>query len=228
MKGWTAEDGKNLYHYLRNLDPSLIINNRLKGAGDYKTPEQKIPPNGLPGQDWETCMTINHSWGYNKQDKHWKSARTLIHDLADIASKGGNYLLNVGPEASGIIPSPEVKRLKEMGAWLKVNGEAIYGTLAGPFKKQLTWGRCTQKVTAEGTTLYLIVFNWPKNGKLFVPGLKNKIADAYLLKHNILNKHSLLKTTSNDNGITISVPSKAPNKIASVIVLKIKGLPRVR
>ncbi len=222
MKGWTAQDGKKLYHYLRTLDPSLIINNRVKGAGDYKTPEQKIPPNGLPGQDWETCMTINHSWGYNAQDKHWKSAETLIRNLVDIASKGGNYLLNVGPEASGIIPAPEVQRLKEMGDWLKVNGEAIYGTNASPFKKQLTWGRCTQKVTTEGTTLYLIVFDWPKDGKLLVPGLKNKIADAYLLKDNVLDKHKHLKTTTNDNGVTISVPSKVPNKIASVIVLKIK------
>ena len=228
MKGWTAEDGKALYHYLRTLDPSLIINNRLRGAGDYKTPEQKIPPNGLPGQDWETCMTINHSWGYNARDERWKSTETLIHNLVDIASKGGNYLLNVGPEASGIIPAPEVQRLKETGTWLKVNGEAVYGTHAGPFKTQLTWGRCTQKATPEGTTLYLTVFDWPEDGKLFIPGLKNKIVDAYLLKDHSSNKHRHLKTVTNDNGVTISVSSKAPDKIASVIVLKIKGSPQVK
>ncbi len=221
MNGWTDQDGRNLYGYLRSLDPKLIINNRIKGAGDYETPEQQIPPNGLPGHDWETCMTINGSWGYNAEDHNWKSADTLLHNLIDIASKGGNYLLNVGPDATGVIPQPEVQRLKEMGAWLKINGQAIYGTMASPFTEQLPWGRCTRETTTEGTTLNLLVFDWPKDGKLFVPKLKNPIADAYLLT--VSGEHKQLKTVNSNDGVIIFVPPVAPDKIASVIVLKIKG-----
>jgi alpha-L-fucosidase len=228
MNGWTAQDGQDLYRYLRALDPLLIINDRVKGAGDYETPEQRIPPNGLPGHDWETCMTINNSWGYNADDQHWKSTETLLHNLIDIASKGGNYLLNVGPTSAGVIPQPEVARLRQMGQWLKVNGQAIYGTSASPFKEQLPWGRCTQKATECGTTLYLHVWDWPKDGKLLVPGLKNQVVNAYLLEPNWLGWHKRLKTTSDANGMIISVPQNAPDKISSTIVLKLQGVVQVQ
>jgi alpha-L-fucosidase len=228
MNGWTDRDGRELYHYLRSLDPKLIINNRVKGAGDYETPEQHIPPNGLPGHDWETCMTINNDWGYDANDHDFKSVKVLLHNLIDIASKGGNYLLNVGPTAGGVIPQPEVERLEGMGQWLKVNGRAIYGTAASPFTKQLPWGRCTQKATAKGTTLYLHVWDWPQDGKLLVPGLKNKIARAYLLKSNFIGWHNHLRAVNEADGVMITVPSKAPDKISSTIVLKIKGRPDIQ
>jgi alpha-L-fucosidase len=223
MKGWTDQDGRDLYRYLRSLDPELIINNRVKGAGDYETPEQRIPPNGLPGHDWETCMTINNNWGYDADDKNFKSAKTLLHNLIDIASKGGNYLLNVGPDSTGTIPQPEVERLRQMGDWLKINGKAIYGTTASPFEHQLSWGRCTKRITAKGTTLYLHVFDWPKDGKLVVPGLKNKIRKAYLLQSNAFGWHKHLPVSNQADGVTLSVPATAPDKISSTIVLKIKG-----
>jgi alpha-L-fucosidase len=215
---------------LLKLQPEIVMNNRLdakKLAGDFSTPEQRIPANGIPGKDWETCMTMNRTWGYKSFDHDWKSTETLLRNLIDIASKGGNYLLNVGPTSTGLIPEPSVERLKEIGAWMKVNGEAIYGTTASPFTKQLPWGRCTKKVTPDGTTLYLHVFDWPKDGKLLVPGLKNQVEKAYLLKRGFLGFRKGLHTTHEADGVTIAVPAEAPDKISSTIALKLTGAPEV-
>jgi alpha-L-fucosidase len=238
---WTPERGDDLYNYVRGLQPNIIVNNRVgkerKGmagmnqnetrAGDYGTPEQTIPATGFgPGVYWESCMTMNDTWGYKRDDNHWKSSQTLVRNLIDCASKGGNYLLNVGPTGEGLIPGASVERLREVGAWMKYNHEAIYDTSASPFKK-LSWGRCTKKVTPGGATLYLHVFDWPADGKLFVPGLKNNVAQAYLLKPEYLGWHQPLKAANDDGGVTISVPASAPDKFSSTIVLKINGEPDV-
>ncbi len=202
------------------LQPALITNNRLassKTGGDFETPENKIPATGIPGKDWETCMTMNGTWGYRSYDDNWKSPAVLLHNLIDIASKGGNYLLNVGPTAEGTIPDPSVQRLRAIGAWMKVNGQAIYGSTASPFPN-LPWGRCTKKLGANGATLYLHVFDWPKDGRLIVPGLKNSIATATLLADG-----SALPTTSIGGDVVITVPPTAPDQISSTIVLVVKG-----
>jgi alpha-L-fucosidase len=208
---------------LLGLQPGIIHNNRLGGGfnGDTETPEQFIPATGYPGRDWETCMTMNETWGYKSYDNNWKSAEGLIRNLVDIASKGGNYLLNVGPTSEGLIPAPSVERLQEIGKWMKVNGEAIYATTASPFKV-LPWGRCTKKLTPEGATLYLHVFNWPSDGKLLVPGLKNTIRSAALLANG-----RRLETASGAEGVTVEVPAEAPDKVSSTVVLNIAGPPEV-
>jgi alpha-L-fucosidase len=217
--GMNTERAEKLLPLLK-LQPQIISNNRLdknKLTGDFETPEQKIPATGLPGKDWETCMTINGTWGYRSYDDKWKSAETLIRNLVDIASKGGNYLLNVGPTSEGIIPEPSVERLRAMGAWMKRNGEAIYGTTASPFEN-LAWGRCTKKVSADGVTLYLHVFDWPADGKLLVPGLKNDVKSAMLLAG-----ETKLATTKSPEGIVVAVPKDAPDKISSTVVLRVSG-----
>jgi alpha-L-fucosidase len=216
MEGWTNKDGEEIYDYLRKLDPKLIVNNRVGGAGDYETPEQQIPPNGIPGHDWETCMTINDDWGYNAADFNFKSSETLIRNLVDIASKGGNYLLNVGPTAKGVIPKPEVTRLDTMGAWLKANGQAIYGTSASPFTTQIPWGRCTQKPGK----LFLEVFDWPANGELILHGVYSKPDRAFILSD---KKKSDLRVDKRGDALVISVPTEAPDKICSVVELDFAG-----
>jgi alpha-L-fucosidase len=210
------------------LKPGIIHNNRLGGGykGDTETPEQYIPATGFPGRDWETCMTMNDTWGFKSYDNNWKSTETILRNLVDIASKGGNYLLNVGPNSLGEIPAPSIERLKAVGAWMKVNGEAIYGTSASPFKR-LPWGRCTKKISGDETTLYLHVFNWPADGKLVVPGLTNQVVMAGLMEKNWYGGHKHLATSSDANGVTISVPQTPPDKISSTVILKIKGAPEV-
>jgi alpha-L-fucosidase len=148
--------------------PAIITNDRLKRPnfpGDHKTPEQRIPNlSELDGQDWETCMTMNGTWGYKSYDHNYKSPAILIQNLLDIASKGGNFLLNVGPTAEGEFPAESIEILSQIGKWMKVNGEAVYGTKASPWGL-FPWGRCTKKENKKGTTFYFSVFEWPKAAK---------------------------------------------------------------
>ncbi len=236
-KTWTEERGRDLYRYVRSLQPGIIVNNRVgasrsgmagfsqdkESAGDFGTPEQQIPATGLPGVDWETCMTMNDNWGYNSHDRNWKPTKEIVRMLVDIASKGGNYLLNVGPTAEGVFPQPSLDRLREIGAWMKVNGEAVYGTQASPFKS-LAWGRCTQKAAAGGTFLYLHVFDWPSDGKLSVPGLLSVPKGVSLLT---ASGPKSLTAKSEGGALLISVPALAPDPIDSVIAVEIEGKPAV-
>ncbi|MEW6744379.1 MAG: alpha-L-fucosidase [Planctomycetota bacterium] len=202
---------------LHELQPGIIINNRTNLPQDYDTPEQYIPATGIPDRDWETCMTMNDTWGYKKSDENWKSAEDLLRKLVDIVSKGGNFLLNVGPTAEGRIPAPSVERLQAMGRWLEVNGESIYGTSASPFRR-LRFGRCTSKPGK----LYLHVFSWPA-GELEVPGLQNEVKRAYLLARPV----APLGVTRREGGVRVALPAAAPDPIDSVVVLEIDGEPVV-
>ncbi len=191
---WTHARGGDLAKYMRTIAPNVIFNNRIDTGrdglaggtegthyGDYETPEQTIPEKGFPG-DWETCMTINGNWGYNAADKDFKSSEDLIKKLCDIAGKGGNFLLNVGPTGEGVIPPESVKILSEMGQWMRINGDSIYGTVRSPLAATPSWGRVTMKPTATGATLYLHEFVPPADGKLVLGGLLNEPGRAWLLQ----------------------------------------------
>ena len=232
IKDWTREMGWDMFEYCLSLQPDTIVNNRvgngrqgMRGlsksdefAGDYGTPEQEIPATGLPGVDWETCMTMNDTWGFKSYDDNWKSREDLLHKLVDIVSKGGNFLLNVGPTAEGLIPGPSVERLAAIGDWMKVNSESIYGTTASPLG-EVPWGRCT----AKPGKLYLHVFDWPANGKLEIAGLKNKVKKAYLLADKKQAKlHVMCVMRAGNEKVVITVPSKAADPINTVIVLEIE------
>ncbi|MFY7867473.1 alpha-L-fucosidase [Roseateles sp.] len=199
--------------------PNLITNNRLGGGqgGDLASPEQFIPATGFPRQNWEVCMTMNGHWGYNAWDDDWKSTGDLLRKLIDIASKGGNFLLNVGPNAYGVIPPISQRTLREMGDWLRMNGEAVYSSSASPFPF-LSWGRATRK----DQTLYLHVFDWPKNGELIVP-MANRVTKAYLLA----NKTQELQIEQIGGSNKIRLPSYAPDKVDSVLALEFDGEPMV-
>jgi len=213
-----TEEAAGKLHELLALQPGIIENNRLYGPwdGDFSTPEQHIPPTGLD-YDWEVCMTMNTSWGYKYYDNNWKSTETLIQYLADIASKGGNFLLNVGPTAEGLIPQPSIERLREIGEWMGSNGESIYGTSASPFFK-LFWGRCTKKEDGEDQILYLHVFDFPENGRILVPGLRNEVKSVQILRNSTKVPYEDL-----GNDILIDFSGQIPDPYITVLKMEIKG-----
>ncbi|QEE30287.1 alpha-L-fucosidase [Terriglobus albidus] len=216
-----------------NQYPKLIWNNRLGGGykGDTETPEQYIPAQGYPGRDWESCMTINDTWGYKSFDTNFKSTETLLRNLIDITSKGGNYLLNIGPDAQGKVPEPEVERLHAMGKWLAVNGEAVYGAKATLFGAEAgsfapAEGNAKPKFvpawewrsTTKANRIYIHLFAWPK-GSFHVEKVPRTITKAYLLAD---SSHKALKFTQRDGVLDVSLPEKALDPIATVLVLESK------
>ena len=231
---WTHAHGKDLYHYVRSLQRDILINNRVdKGrngmqgltigdqyAGDFGTPEQEIPPTGLPGVDWESCMTMNDTWGFKHDDHHWKSTDTLLRNLIDIASKGGNYLLNVGPDGNGEIPAASVQRLQEIGAWMRANASAIHGTSASPFPKPLAWGRVTRKESRGRHVLYLHCFE-PDRREIELTGLKTAIAGV-----NELGSRRALPTHSGPAGPVVTIGPGSGSGIR-VFEAKLAGPPEV-
>ena len=220
------------------LQPGIIQNNRLiptksqgtEFKGDTETPEQFIPPQGYPGEDWETCMTMNNTWGFKRDDNNWKSSETLIRNLCDIASKGGNYLLNVGPTSEGLMPQASLDRLADVGKWMAANGEAIYGSGPTPFGAEAGQFSATEKdkkgkpkfipawqwrCTTKPGEIYAIIFNWPASGKFELPALKTKVLKATLLAA----PDQFIAVTQAAANVALSLPEHAPDAVASVVRL---------
>jgi alpha-L-fucosidase len=225
--------GIRFINLIRQLQPATLVNDRIGVPGDYETPEQFIPA-GIPTKDvrfnavdtsiqqklkttipkpedfqlWETCMTINNTWAYNIHDRDFKSAQFLIRGLVEVASRGGNFLLNVGPQPDGLIQPEFQERLRAIGNWLTVNGDSIYGTTYGPVQ-----GMASLRTTAKGKRVYVHVLDWP-SATLEINGLDAKVIAAHLLA----TGQSL--TFRQDAGkLQIDVPGHAPDPNVSTIAL---------
>ncbi len=233
---WNHERGVELFRLCRQAAPEMIVNNRVdvhrggmggfnlssEAVGDFATPEQEIPATGVPGLDWETCMTMNDHWGYNALDADWKSSTDLIRKLCDIASKGGNFLLNVGPRADGTFPPESVERLAEIGEWMKLRGEAIHGTQASPFEN-LEHGRAT----VRGSTLYLIGLDVPWGGEWRIPGLANEIRSCRVLGLEVAGTQASVPFRREGADVLLNLCMVPTNPHADVFRLELDGPPRV-
>lgn len=210
-KGITPEQSRSLLDQCHALQPDCLVCGRVgNGLGDFASSGDNFVPAAHQARlDWETPGTINDTWGYKKDDHNWKSAADLIRKLADIASKGGNYLLNIGPDAAGVVPPPSVERLQQVGAWLAVNGAAIYGTQYGPVQG-LGWCRTTRK----GDTVYLHVFDWPPGGRIELPAVGLNVTAARLLADD-----AALPVTQQGETLSIQGPTHVPDTINTVIVM---------
>ena len=215
----TAAQSQQLADLVHKLQPNCLVSGRVgHGLGDYDSAGDNQISVGKVKRDWETPVTLNDTWGFKKDDHNWKSSSVLIRQLAQVASRGGNYLLNVGPTPEGVIPQPSVERLAEVGRWMKVNAESIYATTASPFPYELPWG----VMTAKPGKLYLHVFQWPSS-EFVLYGIESKVQRAYLLADasrkplSIQQKHD---AASGLDELRIRVPSQAPDASDSVIALE--------
>jgi alpha-L-fucosidase len=230
---WSEPQGKDLYQAVRSMKPDILVNNRVgKGrqgmqgmnrdreyVGDFGTPEQEILDYGSAELDWESCMTMNDSWGFKADDDNWKSPQTLVHNLIDVTAKGGNYLLNVGPDARGLIPAPSVERLQAVGRWLDTNAEAIKNTTMWTTWEEGETIRYTQGVDGQ---VYAIALEWP--GEALV--LKN-IRPAQGTSIELLGYADPIQWDYEENtGLTVQLPPREEVTVKYAWVFRIrKGAP---
>jgi alpha-L-fucosidase len=226
-------DGERVIRLIRELQPATLVNDRIGVDADYETPEQFIPTaiptkgivltgvdpqasaklkNSIPRPEdfrmWETCMTINDTWAYNKNDRNFKSEQTLIRSLVEVASRGGNFLLNVGPQPDGRIQPEFQQRLHAIGDWLTLNGDSIYGTTYGPIQ-----GVSGLRTTAKDKSIYLHIFDWPASA-FAVSGIEARVISARLLANG-----KPLPFRQKEGEVEIDLPPQAPDPNVSVIAL---------
>ncbi|MER6671080.1 alpha-L-fucosidase [Amycolatopsis japonica] len=222
---WTERDGEELEAYVRSLDPSIVVNNRVGKRrvvdGDTGTPEQEIPDKPVDGQLWESCMTLNGSWGYTDWDHNWKSSADLTRKLLSIAGRSGNFLLNVGPDRNGRVPRESIDRLKQMGRWLRTNGQsaAVYGAGAPGLVAEPGWG----VVSRRGDKLYASVFDWPASGgSLTLDALAPfRVRDA-----RVLGSRQRVRVEQSSGSVKLTPSGGRTNDIATVIELSVDPLPQ--
>ena len=216
----TKEQSLELAALVHKLQPDCIVSGRIgHDAGDYDSAGDNQISVGLVKRDWETPVTMNDTWGFKKDDSNWKSPAVLIRQLCQIASRGGNYLLNVGPTAEGLIPQPSVERMAQIGQWLRVNSEAVNGSHPSPFPYELPWGL----ITTKPGKVYLHVFDWPKK-ELVLYGLKSKVSKAYLLAGNsALTIEQKSDKAVDLDSLRIQLPAAAPDKNDSIVALDLAG-----
>jgi alpha-L-fucosidase len=229
----TQERGRRFVDILRSMQPKTLIDGRLGIEGDYVTTGDNVIPAEIQKTAWEVPATINHTWGYKTYDKDWKSPGQITFKLVDIVSKGGNYLLNVGPMADGTIPQASQDILRHVGDWLKVNGEAIYGAGPTPFGHELGEMSSRGAKDVRGNPLFLQQTQWrvtTKPGKLYftffdeprapfeLPAMKNTVRRAYRLADNAAVE---IKAENGRTYLNIERPIYDP--MATVIVVEIAG-----
>lgn len=222
----TKEQSQELTDFVHSIQPACIVSGRVgHDVGDYRSMGDNQIPVKVMDYDWESPITLNDTWGFKKDDHNWKSSRTLIRQLVDVVSKNGNYLLNVGPTAEGVIPAPSVDRLREVGRWMDTNREAVTAAGPSPFPYEFAWG----SITTQPGKLYLHVIDWPK-GEFVLYGLKTRVKAARLLAR----PAAPLKIAQSFDGkadlhaLRIQLPAAAPDPNVSVIALDLDGAPEVQ
>ncbi len=230
----TKERGQRFVDIVQSLQPACLIDGRLGTAGDYtSTGDNAIPEVNKEG-DWETPATINHTWGFKKDDQDWKSPGEITFKLVDIVSKGGNYLLNVGPTSQGIIPQASQDNLRAVGRWLKVNGDAVYGAGRSPFTDEygeysshlkdrtnnpIFLARTDWRCTTKPGKLYFTIFKTPRGG-FDLPAFKSFIRKVYFLSD---PKQTELHIEAVNGIRVVQLPRNLPDAMANVIVVEIEG-----
>lgn len=220
--GMSKEDSQMFVELVHRLQPDCLVSPRVgHDLGDYQGFGDNQVPSCAGSYVWETCATMNETWGYKKNDHHWKSTDTMIRLLVSIVSKGGNYLLNIGPTGEGTIPQPSIDRLQEIGQWMLANGEAIYGATGCLLPYELEWGA----LTAKPGKLFIHFFDWPKSSFTF-SGIRNKVKKAYILAD--LQQKELVFDQKYDkendyHKIIVNLPENQPERNVSVLVLNIEG-----